>query len=119
MADEHSAVNVFDCGISMFEAVAAAAVAIKCSDRDLNKAWTSLHLIIEENHLQVQKETGDPPEAWQQPGGVAPNHNEPRERPQRPEVQTVSTSTTVRAAAPRAVQGLPICHQGRGDIQRR
>lgn len=56
VAGEHSVVTVFDRGAAMLEAVAVAVIAIKSSDRDLNKARMRLHNILEENHLQVPKE---------------------------------------------------------------
>lgn len=56
MAGEHSSITVFDRGTSMFGAVAVAVIAIKSRDRDLNKARTALHTLLEENHLQVPKE---------------------------------------------------------------
>ena len=56
MAGEHSVVTVFDRGAAMFEAVAVAVIAIKSSDRDLNKARTALNTILEKNSLQVPKE---------------------------------------------------------------
>ena len=40
MASEHSVVTVFDRGAAMFEAVAIAVIAIKSSDRNLDKART-------------------------------------------------------------------------------
>lgn len=56
MAGEHSVVTVFDRGAAMFEAVAIAVIAIKSSDRDLNKARTVFTEIIERNNLQVPRE---------------------------------------------------------------
>ena len=56
MAGEHSAVTIFDRGSAMFEAVAIAVIAIKSSDRDLNKARMEFTKIIEKNNLQVPRE---------------------------------------------------------------
>ncbi len=56
IACEHSVITVFDRGAAMFEAVVVAVIAIKSSDRDLNKARTVFNTILEKNHLQVPKE---------------------------------------------------------------
>ena len=57
MGVENSVVSVFDRGAAMFEAVAVAVIAVKSSDRDLDKARTALRIILEENDLQVPKES--------------------------------------------------------------
>ena len=56
MAGEHSVVTVFDRGAAMFEAVAIAVIAIKSSDRNLDKARTVFTEIVEKNNLQVPRE---------------------------------------------------------------
>ena len=53
MAGEPSVVTVFDRGAAMFEAVAIAVIAIKSSDRNLDKARTVFTEIIKKNNLQV------------------------------------------------------------------
>lgn len=46
-------VEIIRRGVRVFH---PAVIAIKSPDRDLNKARTALHTILEENHLQMPRE---------------------------------------------------------------